>query len=202
MIKKMTLLIYGCGGHSRSVADILLSNDPDISMIFIDEKAQKEEKRYNFDVLNRPPSGDWPCFIAIGDNQHRRSKFLEINEKNLISIISSHAYVSKMASIGAGCFIGNYSHIGPEAVVGICSIINTGAIIEHEVAIGNFTHISPNSAISGRSTIGSSVFVGTGAAIRNCITICSNVIIGAGATVVKDINEPGIYVGCPARRIK
>jgi serine acetyltransferase len=31
---------------------------------------------------------------------------------------------------------------------------------------------------------------------------CNDVTIGMGAVVVKDITEPGIYVGNPARRLK
>lgn len=153
-------------------------------------------------MLNQVPLGDLHHFIAIGDNELRRNKFMDLGEKNLISIVSNRAYVSERSTVAAGCFIGNHSHIGPEVTVGICSIINTAAIIEHEVVIGNFTHICPNVAISGRSKIGDLVFVGTGASIGNYVTVCSNVIIGAGATVVKDIIEPGTYVGCPAKKIK
>lgn len=32
--------------------------------------------------------------------------------------------------------------------------------------------------------------------------IALNIIVGAGAVVVKDLNESGIYVGSPAKKIK
>jgi len=33
-------------------------------------------------------------------------------------------------------------------------------------------------------------------------TICDNVTIGLNSGVVKDINEKGVYVGLPVRKIK
>jgi acetyltransferase-like isoleucine patch superfamily enzyme len=33
------------------------------------------------------------------------------------------------------------------------------------------------------------------------VTICDDVIIGAGSVVVKDITEPGIYIGNPVVRM-
>jgi len=50
-----------------------------------------------------------------------------------------------------------------------------------------------------RSTkLGKGVSIGTNATILP-VTICDRVVIGAGAVVAKDITEPGIYAGNPAR---
>jgi acetyltransferase-like isoleucine patch superfamily enzyme len=50
-----------------------------------------------------------------------------------------------------------------------------------------------------RSTkIGNDVSIGTNATILP-VTICDRAVIGAGAVVTKNITEPGIYVGNPAR---
>jgi serine acetyltransferase len=37
---------------------------------------------------------------------------------------------------------------------------------------------------------------------RSNINICDNVIIGAGSLVLKDIAEPGVYFGSPAKYVK
>nr|HQU73633.1 N-acetyltransferase [Calditrichia bacterium] len=34
------------------------------------------------------------------------------------------------------------------------------------------------------------------------VRICDNVVIGAGSVVTRDITEPGIYAGNPARKIR
>ena len=37
--------------------------------------------------------------------------------------------------------------------------------------------------------------------MTNNVNICSGCKVGAGTVVVKDITEPGIYVGVPVRKI-
>ena len=53
----------------------------------------------------------------------------------------------------------------------------------------------------GRCEIGDHVFLGAGSTVIDKRKIVDHVIIGAGSTVIKDILEPGIYVGSPARKI-
>ena len=47
--------------------------------------------------------------------------------------------------------------------------------------------------------VGKGTWIGTGAIVSNNVNICGGCMIGAGAVVIKDITEPGIYVGVPAR---
>jgi len=34
------------------------------------------------------------------------------------------------------------------------------------------------------------------------VSICDQAVIGAGAVVTKDITEPGVYAGNPARKLR
>jgi acetyltransferase-like isoleucine patch superfamily enzyme len=53
-----------------------------------------------------------------------------------------------------------------------------------------------------RSTsVGNKVSIGSNATILP-VSICDNVVIGAGAVVTKDITQPGIYAGNPARLLR
>ena len=47
--------------------------------------------------------------------------------------------------------------------------------------------------------IGNNVSIGSNATILP-IEICDNVVIGAGSIVTKNIIEPGVYYGNPARK--
>ena len=123
-----------------------------------------------------------------------------------------------------GCVIGDDSSIGPfveiqrGAVIGKRCRIQSHAFICDLVTIGDDSFVSHGAmfindpfAIGGpamrnrevwRSThIGSHVCIGTNATILP-VTICDHVVIGAGAVVTKDIQEPGIYVGNPARLLR
>lgn len=200
------IIIIGCGGHARSAADVVIDNDPEAEIIFYDNNARKNEKifgRYFILPLKKINLCGQNFFIAIGDNSERKKLFGKLCKMNgiNIAIISRRSYVSSSAVIEPGAFIGESSHVGPCVRIGTNTIINTGAIIEHEAEIGSFSHVSVNAAICGRCKIGSNVFVGASAVIKDKISVCDGVTIGAGAVVVKNIKEPGIYVGVPASRI-
>jgi acetyltransferase-like isoleucine patch superfamily enzyme len=49
--------------------------------------------------------------------------------------------------------------------------------------------------------VGNNVSIGTNSTILP-IWITDNVVIGAGSVVTKNITEPGIYAGNPARKIR
>lgn len=196
------IVIFGCGGHSRSVTDVLLSSSPGASLVFVDDHARDGEQIYGFDVYREYVLGDERVFLAIGDNEARKKKLEDVGEKNLISIISGTAHRGHRSTVESGCFVGNFCHIGPETIIGKNTILNTASVIEHEVTVGSHCHIGPNASISGRCVIGDLVFVGVGATVKDHISICANVMIGAGATVIHNITESGTYVGTPARRIK
>jgi len=200
-----TLYIMGCGGHARSIADSYIQLHHETKILFIDANARDGEQVLGFDLqpeIDAKQLAEGFVFIGIGDNTQRSITFEKHQFANLISIISSSAYLSPSATIGRGCFVGNFCHIGPEAAVGDNTIINTGSMIEHGVKVGKHSHIAPNVAISGNTIIGDHVFVGVGSSIIDKVSICDHVTVGAGSTVTKDIRIPGTYVGTPIRKIK
>ena len=197
------ILFLGCGGHSRSVADVLLANDAAAKIVFLDDNAKEGEQLFGFEVRKQADRAAFAhIFVALGDNVRRAEAYASVARRQLVQIISKKAYVSSTAEVGAGTFVGNFVHVGPFAKVGDNTILNTGCIVEHEVSVGNHCHVGPNATISGRTTIGDRVFVGVGATVIDKVTICSDVMIGGGATVVKDITEAGTYVGVPARKVR
>lgn len=121
-------------------------------------------------------------------------------------------------TIGSDCFIGPFVEIQQGAVVGDRCKVQSHAFICDLVTIGNDCFISHgamfiNDTFSGggparrnkdlwkSTTIGNNVSIGTNATIMP-VTIVDNVVIGAGSVVTKDILEPGIYVGNPARKLR
>lgn len=146
------------------------------------------------------PEGATNAFLAIGDNQRRELFWTQYSSLfNLLTIISGSSEVSSFATVGKNVFVGNFAHVGPEVSIGDNTIINTAAIIEHEVKIGCHSHVGPNATISGRTQIGDRVFIGVGAVVKDSIRIGSDIVVGAGAVVVKDLLDPGVYIGCPAK---
>ena len=50
--------------------------------------------------------------------------------------------------------------------------------------------------------IKSDVYLGARVILLSGVEIGSRVVVGAGAIVTKSLNEPGVYVGTPARLVK
>jgi acetyltransferase-like isoleucine patch superfamily enzyme len=120
---------------------------------------------------------------TIGDNSFV-GPFVEIQRDVVIgkrTRIQSHVFICELVSIGDDCFV---SH---------------GAMFINDM----FTTGGPaGERHLWRSTkIGNHVSIGTNATILP-VSICDHVVIGAGSVVTKDITEPGIYAGNPARLLR
>jgi UDP-N-acetylbacillosamine N-acetyltransferase len=193
--------LVGCGGHARSLADVILANEPRASILFIDPNARPGETILGFPAVREAGPGGL-YIVAIGDNSKRKSVFEDLASRgtSFATIVSKGARRGLLSEIGEGSFVAHGAHIGPEARIGRDTIINSNAVIEHEVRVGDHCHIAPNATISGRTVVGDLVFVGAGATIVDGVRVASGCTIGAGAVVVKDIGEAGVYVGCPARK--
>jgi acetyltransferase-like isoleucine patch superfamily enzyme len=82
--------------------------------------------------------------------------------------------------------------------------IGSDCVVAHGVMFINDPYRTGGPAKGNRSlwqatNIGNRVSIGSNATILP-VTICDDVVIGAGAVVTRDITEPGIYAGNPARK--
>ena len=200
-----TLIIYGCGGHARSVAAAVKDA---WNIIFVDPGARPGEKIVGFDVLPDPGMISHPenCFfhVGIGDGEKRKEFFdiLKSRKFRFPVLCAASALIGPETGIGEGTFIGEGVYIGPHVSIGKNNIINTRAMVEHDAVVGDHSHISINAAVAGYSRVGNSVMLGAAAAVIDHISICDDAVIGAGAVVCRDITSAGVYAGVPAVNIK
>lgn len=120
--------------------------------------------------------------------------------------------------IGDDCFIGPFVEIQKEATIGprskvqshsfICELVTIGedCVVAHGVMFINDLFATGRPAGGDRNlwkstTVGNRVSIGSNATILP-VAICDDVVIGAGSVVTRDIAEPGIYAGNPARKIR
>ena len=196
------LIIIGAGGHGKVIADAALKNGY-TNICCVDDNATGDAMGFpiigttaDVECLN---DGNTDFVIGIGNNAIRKT-IAEIHNVNWVSIVHPSAQIGFDAEIGKGTVVMANAVVNVCAKIGVHCIINTGAIVEHDNVIENYVHISPNVALGGTVRIGSLTHVGIGATVKNNIEICSDCTIGAGAVVVKNINEPGTYVGVPIRK--
>lgn len=118
-------------------------------------------------------------------------------------------------SIGSNSFIGPFTEIQKDVLIGEKCKIQSHSFICELVTIGNECFIGhgvmfindlfENGGPAGgdkskwkRTIIGNNVSIGSNATILP-VAICDNVVIGAGAVVTKNITQPGVYAGNPAK---
>lgn len=196
------IIIIGCGGHGKVIADIAVKNGyKDIS--FIDDNTKGE--CIGFPVIGTTNDIESFCdgrtdfIIGIGNNYTR--KFIaEKYDINWTTLIHPSAQIAINVSVGKGTVVMAGAVINTCASIGKHCIINTGSIVEHDNKLGDYVHISPKGALGGTVKVGESTHIGIGAVVKNNIDICSNCVVGAGAVVVTNLAEQGIYIGVPARK--
>jgi acetyltransferase-like isoleucine patch superfamily enzyme len=141
-------------------------------------------KNVNFgtDVTVVEPVNLYGC--AIGNNSFI-GPFVEIQKGVTIGNncrVQSHSFICELVDIGDNCFI---SH----GAMFINDLFETGGPAGGDQSKWEKTNI------------GNNVSIGTNATILP-VTISDNTVVGAGSVVTKDIIEPGIYAGNPARKIR
>jgi acetyltransferase-like isoleucine patch superfamily enzyme len=121
-------------------------------------------------------------------------------------------------AIGDHCFIGPFVEIQKDVTIGkrckvqshsfICELVTIGddCVVAHGVMFINDLFGTGGPAMGNRdlwksTRIGNKVSIGSNATILP-VNICDNVVIGAGSVVTRDIVEPGIYAGNPARKMR
>ena len=102
--------------------------------------------------------------------------------------------------IGAGCTIDR--GVSSDTLIGAGTKMDNQVHIGHDCVIGDYFTTAPGVQISGNETIGNRVYFGTRSCMKQKLTICDDVIVGMNAGVVKNITEPGTYVGTPSIKIK
>jgi acetyltransferase-like isoleucine patch superfamily enzyme len=143
----------------------------------------------------------------------RKSGIVDVNFGARVTVVEPVNLYG--CNIGDDCFIGPFVEIQRGVAIGKRSRIQSHAFVCELVVIGDDCFVSHGAMFindpfseggpaKGRrdlwrsTTVGNKVSIGTNATILP-VSICDGVVVGAGAVVTKDITEPGVYLGNPAR---
>lgn len=194
--------IIGNGGFGREVFHSLSDQDKENTIFFV------TDEWYHNSMNNTLPLSEfnyenYEIVIAIGDPKLRDNivNGLPKKTKFFTHIHKSVQILDKNIKIGEGSIICAGTILTTNIEIGKHCHLNLQSTIGHDTIIGNFFTTAPGAKISGNCTIGDRVYVGTNSSIREKINICDDVTIGLNSGVVKDINESGVYVGLPSKKI-
>jgi len=168
-------------------------------------------------ILNIDGNGN-----AIGNNFNFTGSYHEVVKGNFNvihdditigegSTIGSYCELEHGTVVGKFCTLQGRVRTGPEVTIEDDVIIKYGTILTDTALIKRNSFIGPNVITLGGghdrkrvngTIIGENCYIGAGTKIAGGITICDDVVVGANSFVTKDITEPGIYVGIPAKFLK
>ena len=138
------------------------------------------------------------------------------------NVIGDYVFVGNNVKIGHHCIIESDVRIGNNVIIqgnikiasgttiGNNCTLKHGTILTNNAILKDGVFMGPNTITLGgthkRETkhgtvIGVDCYIGAGSQIAAATKICDNVTMGAMSFANKDINEPGIYVGVPVRRL-
>jgi len=192
----MKLALYGYGGHAQEVR----AQIGESVTFFVDDHYSNDTAR----PLSEFDPKKYKMMVAIGDSESRFNMVQKLPKETIyFTFIHPTALIlDNNIEIGEGSFIGAYSILTTNIKIGKHALLNRANHIGHDCVIGNYFSAMPGAIVSGNVTIHDCVYMGTNSSIREKLNIHSLSTIGMNSCVIKDINEPGVYVDTPAKNIK
>jgi sugar O-acyltransferase (sialic acid O-acetyltransferase NeuD family) len=197
-------VIYGAGGHSLVVIDILRSRGIGVAQVFDDHPMGRH--RAHGDVspgirlvgADLFPSIDVPVILCVGRN-NERAELDRLLDAAWGQAIHDSAIIAPDVPIGEGTVVHHRSVIQTNSRIGRHCLINTAASIDHDNVIGDFVHVSPHATLCGHVEVGDGTHIGAGAIVIPKVKIGRWCTVGAGAVVLRDVPDHATVVGNPAR---
>ena len=152
-------------------------------------------------VLDEFEPGVNECYV-LGPTTPTRRVLAEIVERrfgiHFNNLIHPTAYVSPLATIGRGVFVGAKTVVAPGVTLEDHVFINRMASIGHDTRVGQFSRIQPGANVCSLTRIGMRTTIGAGATIIERLIIGDDVVVAAGAVVTKDVPTAVMVAGVPA----
>lgn len=205
-----SICIVGTGGFGREVLSLI--NDLgryDEVEAFLEPDHIWEEKWKDKMIMGKKvlpmshaDSGKHQITIGVASNAIRQKTLTQLPQDiEYISLIHPNVQISKWVTLGRGAVITAGCILTCAIEIGDFVQLNVNTTICHDCNIGDFFTTAPAVNINGNCIIASDVYFGCGSATKQGVSICSSVIIGMGAMVLRDITEPGTYIGIPAKKL-
>jgi acetyltransferase EpsM len=193
------IIVYGGGGHGKSLVDLLRSLGTYQIIGFVDDGLDPGEKVMGLPVLG---GGEVLSDIysqgirlavnavgGIGNLKIRKDVFHRLARAGFVcpAVVHPSAVVEPSATLSPGVQVFTQAYVGSESRIGFGTIINTGAIVSHDCVLGDYVNISPGAILAGMVQVRDSALVGMGATINLEVKIGEQARIGNGATVKSDL---------------
>lgn len=213
MSSKEEIILVGGGGHCKACIDVIEQEGRFVIKGIIDKPNKIGQVILGYPIIDTDKNlnsivDKYKNFlITIGftkKTEIRNKLFNKIRSfgGKFPIITSPIAYVSKHSIIGPGTIIMHMVIINADTKIGDNCIINNKALIEHDTVINDNVHIATGAIINGNCIVNKNCLIGSSAVLIQSLKIHQDSVIGAGSIIINDIIASGVYVGCPAKKIR
>jgi sugar O-acyltransferase (sialic acid O-acetyltransferase NeuD family) len=212
------LVIFGVSNILSDLFDCALANGLALGKVVIDLPEQKGERGLSLaerlaalegtcappavghlDDFNPAPGEVYLLGPTTPTRAVLAKKLIDRYGLHFHRLVHPSAYVSPLATLAEGVFVGARSVIGPGARLAEHVFVNRGVTIGHDTRIGAFSRIQPGSNLGGLSQIGRGVTIAIGATLTERLVVGDHAFIGAGAVVTSDVPGGVLMAGVPAQ---
>lgn len=120
-------------------------------------------------------------YVISSGYTHIRKMMIDFIEKNNLDVytfISSQSYVSSLAEVGKGAVIAPYAAITGNPIIGKYLLANIHSSISHHSIVGDNVVVGPGARITGRCQLGSNVYMGANSCLLPETIIENDIDIG------------------------
>jgi sugar O-acyltransferase (sialic acid O-acetyltransferase NeuD family) len=204
------LYIFGTKNNSEMAKFYFERDCPQYKIKGFVEDAPQSDVAYNLPVF---PSSKFlntnsliNCLLSapLTSSSGRKRVFEKFKSKgySFATYISPKANIWSSEAIGENCFIQEDNNIQFATHIGDNCLFWAGNHIGHHGNIQKHNTFTSHVVLSGGCEVGELCYFGVNSTIADGVKISGSAFIGMGALVTKNIEEEGLYVGAPARRIK
>lgn len=199
-----TVIIFGSGGHGKTIVDLIRTTKAFHIAGFIDDNKHKGEKVMDIPILGGEEilpdlleQGICQAVNAVGGINNIQSR-IEVFERlaqagfSFPTLVHPAAFVEPSAQLSPGAQIFAHAYVGSDAKLGLGVIVNTGAIVSHDCMIEDYANISPGAMLAGEVSVGEATLIGMGVTVNLQVKIGSRARIGNGATMKSDVPDFGV----------
>jgi acetyltransferase EpsM len=195
------LIIYGGGGHGKSLIDLLHALGTFQPVGLIDDRLEA-----GTEVMGLTVFGGGGLLVAlserglrlavnavggVGDVGSRVRVFERILAAGFTcpTLIHPKAFVEPSAHLADGVQVFPNAYVGSDADVGFGVIVNTGSVVSHDCRLEAYANIAPGALLAGGVMIGEGVLIGMSVTVNLNVEIGSGARVGNSAVVKQDVPQ-------------
>jgi len=198
------ILIYGAGGHGRSLAAMIRKLGTHKIIGFLDDGYQTGDQVLGLPILGGAEklpelAGDGIRLAVngiggISDLRIRLHIFdlLHQNGFTCPTLVHPTAFLEESAELTNAVQVFPFAYVGTEVTAKYGCIINTGTIISHNCQLAPYVNLSPGATLAGGVIVGDKSLIGMRATVNLNVHIGKGARIGNGATVKADVPDRGV----------